>query len=50
MSFDNYLRKNVNLNQSKHYYCADKVGEGRIIESPVGKILKMKGFITSQDS
>lgn len=39
--FDHYLRKDVNLNSKRYNYFPQKVGEGKIIESPAGKVLKI---------
>ena len=44
--FDYYLRKDVNLNSKRYNFCPQKVTEGRIIESPAGKVLRMKDMST----
>jgi hypothetical protein len=44
--FDFYLRKDVNLNSKRYNFCPQKVTEGRIIESPAGKMLRMKDMAT----
>ena len=40
--FEDFLRKDVDLNQDKTYYCPNKIGEGSIIGSPAGKVSKLK--------
>lgn len=35
------MRKDVNLNSKRYNYFPQKVGEGKIIESPAGKVLKV---------
>lgn len=43
-SFDSFLRKAVNLSAQKHYYHPNRVGEGYIIDSPAGKVSKLKAM------
>ena len=40
--FEDFLRKNVNMNPEKSYYMANKVGQGNLIDNAAGKISKLK--------
>ena len=42
--FEDFLRKDISLNQEKAYYCSNKVGEGSIIDNPAGKVSKLKAM------
>jgi hypothetical protein len=44
-----YLRKNVNLNSKRYNFCPQKVGEGKIIDSPAAKVIRMNDFSTSSN-
>ena len=48
LRFEDFLRKDVSLNPDKAYYCANKIGEGCIIDNPAGKVSKMKAMSYSQ--
>ena len=43
-TFDEMLRKEVNLAMKRYAYAAGKVGEGFIVDSPAGKMNRVRGM------
>ena len=43
--FEDFLRKEVNFSMKKYAYASGKVGEGTVLDSPAGKMNRIKEMV-----